>query len=341
MSTPANTTYRSLVQSLSDVLAAGKLRAQQAVERERLTTYHEVGRLLDTHLMKEGKATDYGERLFERLAEDLGIAERLLRDGHILYRWHPILHARAELGWTHYRILLRVPDDQVRNRLETEAAKSNWTTRELERRVRVALPSGNAEDDTDEPETPSTSDALTPLRGLLNIGRGIDLPPAGRVLDLGFTNYALPHELNQKTFPKGDLTLNRSHHMYLVRKTRRRKAKHYTYLAQVERVIDGDTLLLHIHPIFGSFYRERVRLRGIDTPEMPTKEGKRAKAFVETVLAEHKWIGITSTKPDAYDRYLVDVFIPNENDRDQRIVDHGRFLNQMLLDEGLARRVDY
>tara|TARA_B100000700_G_scaffold278485_1_gene326640 strand:+ start:1082 stop:1186 length:105 start_codon:yes stop_codon:yes gene_type:complete len=34
------------------------------------------------------------------------------------------------------------------------------------------------------------------------------------------------------------------------------------------------------------------------------------------------------------------VFIPNETDRDQRIVDHGRFLNQMLLDEGLDTRVD-
>lgn len=43
--------------------------------------------------------------------------------------------------------------------------------------------------------------------------------------------------------------------------------------------------------------------------------------------------------PNAFDRYLVNVFVPNDNDQD--ILDHGRFLNQMLVDEGLATHVDY
>ena len=74
---------------------------------------------------------------------------------------------------------------------------------------------------------------------------------------------------------------------------------------------------------------------------MSTPGGERAKAFVEQILADHEWIGITSTKPDAYDRYLVDVFVPNENDRGQGILDRGLFLNRLLVDEGLAKRVDY
>ena len=106
-------------------------------------------------------------------------------------------------------------------------------------------------------------------------------------------------------------------------------------------MINGDTLLLQIQLIGGGFLRERARLRGIDTPELGTPAGERAKVFVEQATNEHDWIGVTSTKPDAYDRDLGDVFIPNAKDHGQQIVDRGQYLNQMLLDQGLARRVDY
>ncbi|MBS14529.1 MAG: hypothetical protein CME19_23445 [Gemmatimonadetes bacterium] len=107
---------------------------------------------------------------------------------------------------------------------------------------------------------------------------GIDLHPAGRVIDLGFTAYVTPSDLGLTNVPKGDLVLDTSASKYTVRPTRSRKARHYAYLAQAERVIDGDTLLLDIHPSIGAFFRERVRLHGIDTPEIATAEGKRAKS---------------------------------------------------------------
>ncbi len=97
MPTPDLAPYRKLLDSIADILAAGKLQAQRAVEREQLTTYHEVGRLIDRYLLGNDRTSNYGERLFESLALDLGLAEKLLRDGHKLYRWHPKLHARAAL----------------------------------------------------------------------------------------------------------------------------------------------------------------------------------------------------------------------------------------------------
>ena len=42
------------------------------------------------------------------------------------------------------------------------------------------------------------------------------------------------------------------------------------------RVVDGDTL---------AFGNERIRLHGIDAPEMDTKAGRAAKAFVESILS--------------------------------------------------------
>ena len=55
MSTPDLTNYRSLLESVSTALAEGRLRAEQAVEHERLATYHEVGRLIHEHLLAEGR----------------------------------------------------------------------------------------------------------------------------------------------------------------------------------------------------------------------------------------------------------------------------------------------
>jgi endonuclease YncB( thermonuclease family) len=328
--------YTKLLKSLIQVLAEGKLRAQQAVERERVATYHEVGRLIDTHLLSNSSA-GYGEKLFDSLGEDLGIAVNLLREGHNLYRWHPIFHARGELGWTHYRILLRLPDESERNRFEAEAADLRWPTRELEKRIHEALPAASPPPDPSSRILPP----LEPLRGRVDTARGVDLVTAGRVLDLGFTTYARPQDLGLATVPAGDTFITQSGGRWFVQRTRSKKARHYTYLAQIERVIDGDTLLLQIQLLTGGFIRERVRLRGIDTPELGTPGGDSAKRFVEQTLSSHEWIAITSTKPDAYDRYLVDVFVPNAKDHGQQIVDRGRYLNQMLLDEGLAKRVDY
>jgi hypothetical protein len=132
--------YPKLLKSVTKVLAEGKQRAMQAVEHERVATYHAVGELIDRHILTNGSSPGYGDRLFETLATDLDISGRLLRDGHSLYRWHPTLHARAELGWTHYRILLRLPDAKDRNRFESKAARNHWPTRELEKQIRQVLP---------------------------------------------------------------------------------------------------------------------------------------------------------------------------------------------------------
>ena len=290
MSTPQVDSYLRLREQIQATLTEGKLRAQQAVERERLTTYHEVGRLINAHLETEGGSARFGDRLFEQLAEDLGIVKQLLHDAVNLYRWHPIVHARGQLGWTHYRILLRLPSSEDRNQLEAEAAKNRWPTRELERQVRQRLP---ATPPNPEP-SPSSLPPLNPLRGLIDVCRVVDLKSdGGRVLDLGFTLYHPPGEIGIETLPSCTVRLERlGPTRYTVRSTRSKKALHYSYLARLERIIDGDTLLLQIHTPVESIVRQRVRLRGIDTPEMSTPGGERAKAFVEV-----KRLSTTVTSP--------------------------------------------
>ena len=91
------------------------------------------------------------------------------------------------------------------------------------------------------------------------------------------------------------------------------------------------------------------RLRGIDTPEMNTAAGRKAKAFVVKVLKGLDHIIISSSKSDKYDRYLADVFVSTNKPSNQRETNNAprpqgagvstekyMYLNQELLDKDLA-----
>ena len=81
-----------------------------------------------------------------------------------------------------------------------------------------------------------------------------------------------------------------------------------------------------------SIGRQKLRLRGIDCPEIKTPEGKAAKKFVESVLSKVPYLTVLSHKNDKYDRYEADVFFTDR---------HGKeiYLNNLLLETGHAVRV--
>lgn len=79
--------------------------------------------------------------------------------------------------------------------------------------------------------------------------------------------------------------------------------------------------------------KEKVRLRGLDCPEIDTAEGRAAKRFTEQMMAQAKSVVVATTKPDKYDRYLADVFVVAEAGEEI-------FLNNALLAQGHAVRKD-
>jgi len=92
----------------------------------------------------------------------------------------------------------------------------------------------------------------------------------------------------------------------------------FEYNARVVRVIDGDTLEVDIDMGFSTvLHKEKVRLLGIDTPELRAKDlderkrAQEAKAFVEELLPEGTEV-VLRTKKDKkgkYGRYLADVWL--------------------------------
>ena len=102
--------------------------------------------------------------------------------------------------------------------------------------------------------------------------------------------------------------------------------------------MDGDTLLVKMDLGFRICLAHKLRLRGIDTPEMSTKEGKHARTFVRGRLSRVPWVVITSWRPDKYGRYLSEVFY-GRDEKDPQVVAHeGKYLNEELLKAGLAVR---
>ena len=126
---------------VSGVLDAARRRAYTAVNFAMVEAYWEIGRSI-VEQQGGSERAEYGEALLRelsrRLTEDFGkgFDERNLRFMRQFYLAFPIRNAlRTELSWTHYRRLSRVADSEARMWYMNECAKSNWSTRQLERQI--------------------------------------------------------------------------------------------------------------------------------------------------------------------------------------------------------------
>ncbi len=110
----------------------------------------------------------------------------------------------------------------------------------------------------------------------------------------------------------------------------------YTYPARVESVIDGDTIWAIIECGFDTYVREKLRFRGIDAPELGSQEGDKARQYVTRTLKTGALIVIQTHKTDKYDRYLSDILYLAGCKKAEQIASQGHYLNQELLEKGLA-----
>jgi micrococcal nuclease len=84
----------------------------------------------------------------------------------------------------------------------------------------------------------------------------------------------------------------------------------YIYKSELIRVVDGDTVELMIDQGFSDFTEQKMRLYGIDAPEMRTEAGKEAKAWLWEALQPLEAIYVqtiqlsTKAKRDKYGRFL-------------------------------------
>jgi micrococcal nuclease len=90
----------------------------------------------------------------------------------------------------------------------------------------------------------------------------------------------------------------------------------YEYQARLIDVVDGDTLDLELDLGVETFRKLRVRLDGLDAPEIRTPEGKVAKAWLVEYLSHMPTTFTVDTikdKKEKYGRYLVRIGQLNED----------------------------
>nr|WP_207754677.1 PDDEXK nuclease domain-containing protein [Fusibacter tunisiensis] len=85
---------------------------------------------------------EYGEYLLKNLSKELtkefgkGFTITNLsymRQFYIVFQKHHAL--RDELSWTHYRLLMKIENEEIRNFYIEECIEGNWSTRQLERQI--------------------------------------------------------------------------------------------------------------------------------------------------------------------------------------------------------------
>lgn len=128
-----------IYESIRTALAEARTRVFNAINSAMVTAYWEIGREISEAV---GDRAEYGKQLLQYLSVKLtdefgkGFTVANLRNMRQFYQMFPNRYAlRSELTWTHYRMLMRVDDQNRREFYLTESAESGWTSRQLERQI--------------------------------------------------------------------------------------------------------------------------------------------------------------------------------------------------------------
>ena len=103
--------------------------------------YWNIGKTIIEEQVGNEKA-EYGTGLLKELSKQMtqdfgkGFTVANLKNMRQFYLTFPNGYAlRSELSWTHYRLLMRVENENAREFYMQEAVKSQWSTRQLERQI--------------------------------------------------------------------------------------------------------------------------------------------------------------------------------------------------------------
>ena len=268
----------------------------------------------------------YGVELIPKISAELtrkfgaGFSETTLEKMRQFYLQRPISPISGKLDWSDHVELLPIKDEKTRRLLEKRILKEDLNSLEIRKLVKTIrhIP------------TPKEISKLPPLKRPTDLKLNtyaksslhVTVVPEYVLLDCGFM---IARPVGKEELARVSVTATPS----------------YTYAAFIDRVIDGDTLVVVTLVGFGNVMVDKLRLRGIDCPELGTPEGQRAKACVAGLLPVGSTIVLKSHKSrtDTHGRFVVDVFFKTAEADPEVIIKDGVYLNQHLLDEGHAVRM--
>jgi len=139
---PSSNSLADLVTQIATQVEQARQHVRQAVNTAMVESYWQIGHMIVEHEQHGNSRAEYGQQQLSQLSQQL--TERLgkgfdvtnLRNMRRFYLAFPIQDAvRLELGWTHYRALLRVDNPNARQWYLQEAIHHSWSARALERQI--------------------------------------------------------------------------------------------------------------------------------------------------------------------------------------------------------------
>jgi predicted nuclease of restriction endonuclease-like (RecB) superfamily len=137
---------KNIISQIQSIIANAQAKAIKAVDNERVLMYWQIGKLIFEEEQQGKNRAEYGNYLIKSLAQQLepefgsGFSYRQLNFFRQFYRTFPIVNAvRSQFSWTHYRLLIRIDNQEKREFYIAEVEKNNWTARQLERQINSQL----------------------------------------------------------------------------------------------------------------------------------------------------------------------------------------------------------
>ena len=137
--------YKSALMDIKNIIFQGRKASYGAVNKAMILTYWHIGKRIVEQEQAGNKRADYGKHLILALADSLtkefgqSYSNRNLdyyRKFYVLFPDLQIVNARVHnLTWTHFRSLLRVPDESARVWYMKETSEEGWSCRTLDRNI--------------------------------------------------------------------------------------------------------------------------------------------------------------------------------------------------------------
>lgn len=136
----------NVISDIKSIINSAKEKAIRAVDTERVLMYWHIGQRIFLEEQEGKDRADYGKFLIKTISEQLepefgsGFSVRQMEMCRQFYRTFPIANAlRSQLSWTHYRLLIRLDNQNEIEFYTAETVKNNWSSRQLERQINSNL----------------------------------------------------------------------------------------------------------------------------------------------------------------------------------------------------------
>ena len=136
----------AFLNQIRNIIAEAQQQAVRAVDFQRVLMYWNIGKTIFEEEQQGQERAEYGTYLIKHLSKELepeygtSFSVRQLELSRQFFRTFPIANSlRSQLNWTQYRLLIRIEDESKREYYIAEAARNNWTARQLERQINSQL----------------------------------------------------------------------------------------------------------------------------------------------------------------------------------------------------------